>query len=118
METKTYTCIVCPEGCTVTLTSRGNEKTVSGNKCRRGEEYVLREETDPRRNISSTVTVLDGERPLVPVKTSVPIPKQSIFAVMDLIRAASVTAPVSPGQVIIINAANTGAEIIATAEIK
>ena len=40
------------------------------------------------------------------------------FAVMDLIRAASVTAPVSPGQVIIKNAANTGADIIATAEIK
>lgn len=118
METKTYTCTVCPEGCAVTLREVNGTPEVSGNKCRRGEEYVLSEDRDPRRNISSTVSVVGGERPLVPVKTSAPIPKKSIFAVMELIRAASVSAPVTAGQILIKNAAGTGSDIVATADAK
>ena len=116
-ENREFTCIVCPEGCTVSAQISEGEITLCGNKCKRGENYVRQEITDPRRNIASSVLVENGERGLVPVKTSSPIPKNRIFDVMEEIKAAKVSAPVSAGQVIIKNAANTGSDIVATAKV-
>lgn len=115
---KLYTCIVCPEGCSITAEEENGCLSVSGNKCRRGEAYVRQEAFDPRRNISSTVRVNGGTRPVVSVKTSSPIPKDMIFAVMDEIRRVSVDAPVRSGQVLIANVADTNCGICATTDVE
>ena len=51
---KYITCIVCPNGCEVEVKQNGDSISVSGNKCKRGEVYVVQELTDPRRTISTT----------------------------------------------------------------
>jgi CxxC motif-containing protein len=116
---KEYTCVVCPEGCriTVDLDAGGKVVSVAGNNCRRGDAYVRQESVAPKRNISTTVALKGAERPVCPVKTSVPIPKEKIFEVMELCKRASVTAPVRIGDVIIKNVAGTGADILSTADI-
>ena len=75
---KEYTCVVCPEGCriTVDLDAGGKVVSVAGNKCRRGDAYVRQESVAPKRNISTTVALKGAERPVCPVKTSVPIPRK------------------------------------------
>ena len=114
METKELTCIQCPLGCPLTVTVDGDTVTVTGNTCPRGAVYGEKEVTHPTRTVTSTVVVEGGEMARVSVKTAGDIPKEKIFDVMAEIRGTKLTAPVTIGDVIIKNAADTGVDIIAT----
>jgi CxxC motif-containing protein len=105
-------------GCQLTVTVDGENVTVEGNTCPRGAVYGKKEVTAPTRTVTSTVVVEGGELPRVSVKTATDIPKGMIFAVMEEIRAARVTAPVHIGDVIIANAAGSGADVIATKTVR
>lgn len=118
METRELICIRCPVGCRLSVTTEGDNVTVTGNTCPRGAEYGKNEVTAPMRSVTGSVRVEGGELPLVSVKTRSEIPKGKIFDVMREIRAASVPAPVKAGDVIIENAAGTGVNIIATKTVK
>ena len=112
-------CIRCPMGCALHVEMKDGEVvSVSGNTCPRGEEYARAEATAPVRTVTSTVLALNGVRPVVAVKTVPEVPKDRIFAVMDAIRRVSVRAPVHIGDVVLRNAAGTGADIVATAELE
>lgn len=112
---KTFTCIICPNGCEIeTEFEARNIKTVTGAACKRGEEYVKQELTDPQRNIATSVLVAGGELPLVSVRLSRMIPKEKIFAVMEEIKKVRLTAPVHSGQVVLKNVLGLGSDVIAT----
>ena len=112
---KDLTCVACPRGCTITVEYEGKEVySVTGNVCKRGDEYARTEIVNPTRNIASTVKVNGGVHPVVPVKTSAPIPKTMIFDCMKEINAVTVEAPVRLGQVIIADVLGTGVNIVAT----
>lgn len=117
METKELICIGCPMGCQLSVQIEKNQLTVSGNTCPRGADYAKKELTDPRRIVTSIVKVEGGELPVVSVKTAADIPKNKIFDCMDALKKVSVPAPVSIGQVILANVADTGVDVIATKEI-
>jgi len=113
--TKVLTCIVCPVGCTISVKVRGAKVLgCEGNTCARGAAYAKDEVLHPKRTVTSSVLVLGGRWPLVSVRTSKPVPKGKIPAVMKAIRARSVKAPVKTGDVLIKNVARTGANIVAT----
>ncbi len=116
MAVHELTCISCPMGCPLRVETdeAGKVLSVSGNTCKRGEEYGRREVTAPVRTVTSTVRVTGGAAPVVPVRTKGEIPKEKIFDCMAAIRAASVQAPVGIGDVILENAAGTGVSIVAT----
>ena len=121
MEKKTMelTCIRCPMGCRMTATvENGAVISVKGNTCRRGKEYAMTEAVAPVRTVTSTVLALGGVRPVVAVKTVPEVPKDRIFDVMDAIRHITAAAPVHIGDVLLKNAAGTGADIVATAELE
>jgi len=118
METRELTCIQCPLGCQLTVTVDGDSVSVAGNTCPRGEAYGIKEVTAPTRTVTGTVAVSGGEIARVSVKTASDIPKDRIFDVMAEIRAARLTAPVSIGDVVIPDAAGTGADVIATKTVK
>ena len=119
METRLeLTCIRCPMGCRMTVTVNDGAVTgVKGNTCRRGREYAMTEAVAPVRTVTSTVRALGGVRPVVAVKTVPEVPKDSVFAVMDAIRGITVSAPVHIGDVLLRNAAGTGSDIVASAEL-
>ena len=121
MEKKTMelTCIRCPMGCAlhVELTD-GEVSSVTGNTCRRGEDYARTEAVHPMRTVTSTVRVKNGVRPVVAVKTVPDVPKDKIFDVMADIRALKVEAPVHIGDVLLRHVAGTDADLLATAELE
>ncbi len=90
------TCIICPRGCSLTV----ENLAVSGNACPRGSEYAIAECTDPRRTVTSIVTVSNRTDTMVSVKTEAPIPKARIPEAMVLIRSLRVCAPVRIGDVL------------------
>ena len=114
MEVRELICIGCPLGCPLTVKMDGENIEVSGNTCKRGDDYARKEVLSPTRIVTSTVHVSGGAIEMVSVKTKTDIPKDKIFAIMDEIRRATVNAPVSIGEVIIENCAGTGVPVIAT----
>ena len=111
------TCISCPLGCPlkVETDSSGKVLKVTGNTCKRGEEYGKKEVTNPTRTVTSTVRLLGGTAPVVSVRTQTDITKEKIFQCMEEIRKAAAEAPVRIGDVILENVAGTGVSVVATA---
>ena len=115
MKSKTLTCIICPNGCTIDVKAHDNgDIEVSGNKCPRGKENAVQELFDPRRTISSTVRIEGAMLPLCSVRLDRPVPKKEIFAVMEEINKVSIKAPSHIGDVVIENVCGLGANVIVT----
>ena len=86
METRELICIGCPLGCPLTVRLDGEQMEISGNTCKRGEDYARKEVQNPTRIVTSTVRVTGGDVEMVSVKTKEDIPKGKIFACMDEIQ--------------------------------
>lgn len=115
MTVKNMTCVACPLGCQLTVTLDGDHVvSVSGNTCKRGESYAHTEVTCPTRSLTTTVRCENGIHPVVPVKSSIPVPKDKLLDCMKVINSVTVQAPVLVGQVIIHNILGTDAHIVAT----
>ena len=91
MEKRELICIGCPLGCMVTVEMENGEiKSVTGNTCKRGDDYARKEVTNPTRIVTSTVMVKGGNLDMVSVKTRNDIPKGKIF---DCVRALKGVCP-------------------------
>ena len=117
MSSRTFTCIVCPNGCDIEVEyDGGNVLSVTGNKCKKGVQYVEQELTDPRRTIASSVRIKGSFLPLCSVRLTKAVPKKDIFAVMEEINKVDLTAPVHIGDVVIKNVCGMDSDVIVTKE--
>ena len=107
-------CITCPKGCTVEVTREGQTVISAKAGCKRGQEYVRRELTDPRRMVATTVRVRHGTHPLLPVTTAAPFPKPRILELMAALRQLELQAPVIMGQAVLRDALGTGIDVLAS----
>jgi len=57
---KEITCIACPMGCKLEIIRDEDKYVIEGYKCKKGLEYGEQELKDPRRIITTTVTVKGG----------------------------------------------------------
>lgn len=115
MSNRTFTCIVCPNGCSIeTEYENGKLLSIKGNKCKKGAQYVEQELTDPRRTIASTVRITGASLPLCSVRLTQAIPKKDIFRVMEEINKVCLSAPVSIGQVVLSNVCGLASDVIVT----
>lgn len=113
--TRSFTCIICPNGCEITAEYEGSAvHAVRGATCPKGDAYVRQELTDPQRNIATSVLVEGGELPLASVRLSRPIPKKEIFRVMEVINTVRLQAPTAIGQVVLHNVCGQDADVIVT----
>lgn len=103
---------------TAELNDKGEVISVTGNTCKRGEKYAHDECTNPVRMLTSTMRVHGGSLPVIPVKTSKPIPKGKMFECMEAINREVVDAPIKMGEVLISDICDTGVDIVATNEMK
>ena len=111
---KEFVCISCPVGCRLTVWDDEGEVKVEGNTCARGKTYGVQEFTAPMRVVTSSVPVKYGTQNMCSVKTDAPVPKGMVEDVLNVIRAATVKAPVMVGDVLLKDVAGTGANVVAT----
>lgn len=112
-ENREFICITCPVGCTIeAVIEDGRVVEVKGQGCKRGTEFVQEELRAPKRMLTTTVRVRDGVLPLVPVRSSEPLPKEHIQSVVLGLREVELEAPVAEHQVVLANVAGTGVDII------
>ena len=114
---KNLTCIVCPRGCTLTVTLDSALEnpvvSVEGQGCKRGVDYATAECTHPTRVLTTTAPTVDGG--VVPCKTDRAIPRELLFEAMKAVNSLSVPAVVRIGDILLPDLLGTGANIVATA---
>lgn len=112
---KEVICTVCPIGCRISVEGEGQRiDSVTGHTCKRGETYARNEFAHPVRILTSTVKTGDERNPLLPVRSSAPVPKEKLMDCMEEIRKVCVTAPVKRYEVIIPDVCGLGIDIVAT----
>jgi CxxC motif-containing protein len=118
-EVYAYLCIGCPLGCRVELDeAQGEVLEVRGNSCKKGEEFARQEHIDPRRMVTTTVTVTGALWPRLPVKTSGAVPKAMVADVCRTLRQVRVHAPVTLGDVVMSDVLGTGIDVVATRDME
>ncbi len=107
-------CIVCPRGCRISV----ENGIVSGNFCKRGEQFALQETTCPMRSVCSTVATIFEDMPVLPVRTAGEIPKDKIGELMNEINQVVVGKKVKCGDVVLSGVVGTDVNLIATKSIE
>lgn len=108
-----FICIVCPRGCSLHIEVE-KEIVVTGNSCKRGEEFAKEEVTDPKRTLTTTVKTTSPSSPTLSVRSSSPLPKRLFFDIQKILKNIIIDRPVKRGDVIIDNILSSGCDIIAT----
>lgn len=109
------TCIICPRGCSMTVSGEPGQLHVEGNSCPNGEKYAISEVTNPVRTVTSTVRVANRKNCMVSVKTAAPVPKGGMDDVIRALRDLTVNAPIAIGDVLIPDI--FGTQVVATKDI-
>jgi len=114
MNSKEITCILCPSGCRINVSYEGAVvKLCEGAGCKRGVEYASTELISPKRTLTTTVRVTGGADSVVPVRTTLPVPREKIFSCISALAGVDAAAPIHFGEIIIKNILNTGADVVA-----
>ncbi|MCL2446993.1 MAG: DUF1667 domain-containing protein [Oscillospiraceae bacterium] len=112
-------CTACPMGCSITATVDDNENIVNitGQNCGRGVAYARAEVANPARSFHSTLRVADGDLPMVSVKTTAPVPKNTLMDCAQATRGMIAKAPIAVGDVLLSDIAGTGVDLVATTRV-
>ncbi len=100
MKKMELTCVVCPNGCLLTVWAENGETKVEGAACKNGVSYGQTELTDPRRVLTTSVAVKGGVLPLVSVRSTAPIQKRFLRDAVAALRHVTVDAPVHIGDLV------------------
>ena len=115
MEQRALICIGCPLGCRLEVKMENSQVVdVTGQSCKIGNTYAVKECTNPTRILTTTVEVVNGYPEVASVKTERDIPKDKLFECIKELKNIKLTAPVHIGDVVLADIANTGVRIIAT----
>lgn len=118
MKERELTCICCPLGCQITaVTGNGTVTEIQGNNCPRGEKYARAEILHPVRIVTTTIPVVGGSSCRVSVKTKQEIPKEKMMDCIRQLQAVKAKAPVRIGDVLLEDVAETGVDVVATANV-
>lgn len=114
-EARTITCIICPVGCKAKVTLEcGKTCRIENVECPRGEEYARRELETPMRDFFTTVRIKGASSPVLPVRSTTPIPiDQMQNCALELAKIV-VSAPVKAGTTVVKNLLGLAVDIIAT----
>lgn len=118
MKTSQLVCIVCPRGCRLEVKEENGEYSVTGNLCKRGMDYGIKEVTSPTRVVTTTVKVVNSTVRRLPVVTKGEIPKGQIFEAMKIINKVTVQPPIKVGDIIVENILDSGVNVTASRTIE
>ncbi|MBD3391337.1 MAG: DUF1667 domain-containing protein [Chitinivibrionales bacterium] len=107
-------CIVCPNGCRLTVRKAARGTVVTGNQCARGAGYGIQEATDPKRVVTAVARTSSSDWPCVPVKTSGPVSRDRIKRVLKAVYGLRIDLPVTRGDMCIKNVEKTGVSVVFT----
>lgn len=122
MANRELVCTCCPMGCDLNVEDKeldGHQQfIVTGNNCKMGASYGVKECTNPTRGVTSYVKVIDGKEATVSVKTDREVPKDKVFDVVRILKNVAVHAPIKIGDIILKNIFDSEVNMVATKNIE
>lgn len=117
--TKEIICTVCPTGCRITVEGEGADiSSINGYTCKRGIQYATDEFILPKRILTCSVALEGAGRAVLPVRSAAPLPRESVFDCMKVIKETCVAAPVKVGDVIVKDILGLGVDIVSSMSIE
>ena len=113
-----YTCIICPRSCDLEVEEKDGVCIVSGNRCKRGEEYGINEHLHPKRMITTTVKLEGGDSRCLPVISDGSVPKELLTDCLDYLYGITIKAPVKLHDVVAENILGTGVNVLAARDVE
>ena len=113
-EPREIVCIVCPNGCRIRCETIDGELSCTGQKCKRGVEYVKAELTRPMRTLTTSVKTAFADSPVVSVRTSGEIEQAKIREVIHSLAGVTIQQRLQMGDVVVPNVCGTGVNVICT----
>lgn len=108
-------CVICPNSCRLSVwRDKEGELHVKGNQCPRGLTYGKSEYTNPVRMLITTMRIEGGALPVIPVRSTHPIPKQHLLRAIKVVNDVVCHAPIKMGETVIKNIMGTGIDVIAS----
>jgi CxxC motif-containing protein len=83
-------------------------------QCKQGEKYALQELKSPKRVLTATVRTEGSVRRLLPVRTTVPIPKEMLKECITFLSGIRAKPVLKIGAVIVHNILGTGVDVVCT----
>ncbi|MDR1215211.1 MAG: DUF1667 domain-containing protein [Treponema sp.] len=114
---KEFICIVCPNSCRLKVTATGEEITVTGNECARGEKHGIHEYREPTRMLTTTIAITGGTLTRLPVISREEVPKAQLGRCLETLYKMKLNAPVRCGDIIVKNICDTGVDVAASRSI-
>ncbi|MHA1584024.1 MAG: DUF1667 domain-containing protein [Promethearchaeota archaeon] len=112
-------CVICPNSCRLKVWRDKNDQVqVKGNQCPRGEKYGKSEYIHPVRMLITTMRIENGVLPVIPVRTTIPIPKELIFDAIKIVNQNLCRAPIKMNTVLIKNILGTGVDVISSRDME
>jgi NADPH-dependent 2,4-dienoyl-CoA reductase/sulfur reductase-like enzyme/CxxC motif-containing protein len=108
-------CLICPMACRgqVVLNRAGGIEKCLNFRCKRGEEFAIKELKNPERVLTGTIRTGDPAQPLLPFRVSKPIARKLLQRCMAELADIEITKPVKTGEVIVPDIMGSGSDIIA-----
>jgi CxxC motif-containing protein len=109
-------CIGCPLACRIKLTvdDIGKITEIADYQCKIGKEYAEQECKSPQRVLTATIKTECSVRPLLPVRTAKPIPKDMLRDCMSVLADVRVRPVLTIGDIVLQNILGTGTDVICT----
>ena len=115
---KEVVCVVCPIGCMVSVDYKGNEVIqIIGNKCKKGVDFIKEEAIDPKRILTTTLSINSINFRRIPVRSNKPVSRDKILNIIREIKKIKVKPAIKMGDVIAKNFMDTGIDIVASMDI-
>jgi CxxC motif-containing protein len=113
---KEIICISCPLACLVKLTldDTGEVTEITDFQCKIGKKYAEQECKSPERVLTATVKTEGSTRPLLPVRTNKPIPKNMLMDCMSALSDVKARPVLNIGDTIVENILGTGVDVVCT----
>ena len=121
MDTIEMKCKVCPIGCELIIKEDKSDPSgysVEGNSCNRGNDFGIKEITEPSRILTGRVLLKDGAMSRLPVKTTGVVPKSKVDQCMEIFNSTEATAPIKKGDIIIKNILGLGVDVVSARKAK
>lgn len=108
------TCIACPMGCNIEIVEEGGKiKNITGYSCQRGKKFAETEFYNPKRILTTVVSLKGGTHPCLPVISDDQVPKEVLEDCIQILKKTEVNTPIKMGDVVEENILGTGVNIIA-----
>ena len=114
----TRTCIVCPRGCRLSITTLGSVVEVSGHACPKGVTYGTQEATAPLRLLTTTVRTTYQHLSRLAVKSTREVPLGDILSLMRHVDCLCLDHPVRCGEVVARDLGGLGVDLVATDDLE